>query len=195
MTLESCATFCKNYRYFGTEYGAECYCGDSLAPSSASAALSDCSMVCTGNPLEFCGAGNRLELYVNNSTGTATSSSSSSTAASTATAAQQAGPTQPATVSASGTTWKFRSCYTEATTGRALSGTSYAADTVTLESCATFCSAYAYFGTEYARECYCGNDFGAGAVVAPAGDCSFGCAGNAGEYCGAGSRLSAYARQ
>ncbi|KAH8908759.1 hypothetical protein BR93DRAFT_502707 [Coniochaeta sp. PMI_546] len=188
MTLESCATFCKNYKYFGAEYGGECYCGDSLASSSASAPLSDCNMVCTGNPLEYCGAGNRLELYINNSTGTATTSSTAATATAT-------GPTQPATVSASGTTWAWKNCYTEATTGRALSSTSYAADTVTLESCATFCSAYSYFGTEYGRECYCGNSFAAGSVVAAATDCSFKCAGNANEYCGAGSRLSVYARQ
>jgi hypothetical protein len=185
MTLESCAAFCKNYKYFGAEYAGECYCGDSLAASSASAPLSDCSMVCTGNPLEYCGAGNRLELYINNSTGTTTTTATP----------PPAGPTQPATVTASGTTWKWMNCYTEATTGRALSSTSYAADTVTLESCATFCSAYAYFGTEYARECYCGNSFAAGSVVAAATDCSFKCAGNATEYCGAGSRLSVYAKQ
>lgn len=192
MTLESCATFCKNYKYFGTEYGGECYCGDSLASSSASAPLGDCNMVCTGNPLEYCGAGNRLELYINNTTGTATASGASATTTATS---PPTGPTQPATVSAAGTTWKWTDCYTEATTGRALSSTSYAADTVTLESCATFCSAYAYFGTEYGRECYCGNSFAAGSVVAPAADCSFKCAGNANEYCGAGSRLSVYVKQ
>jgi hypothetical protein len=36
---------------------------------------------------------------------------------------------------------------------RALSADSYAADDMTLESCASFCSAYSYFGTEYGREC------------------------------------------
>lgn len=64
---------------------------------------------------------------------------------------------------------------------------------MTLESCAAFCSGYTYFGVEYARECYCGNSFGAGSVVAPATDCNFPCAGNSTEYCGAGNRLSVYA--
>jgi hypothetical protein len=193
MTLESCATFCKSYKYFGTEYGGECYCGDSLAPSSASAPLADCNMVCTGNALEYCGAGNRLELYIKNSTA---SSSSGTTATATTTAAPPpSGPTQPATVSVAGATWNWKNCYTEATAGRALSSTSYAADDVSLESCATFCGAYSYFGTEYGRECYCGNAFAAGSVVAPAADCNMKCSGNANEYCGAGSRLSVYAKQ
>lgn len=190
MTLESCATFCKSYKYFGTEYGGECYCGDTLASTSTSALLSDCNMVCSGNPLEYCGAGNRLELYINNSTatGTVTGPAVTTTAAST-------GPTQPATVAVSGVTWKWKSCYTEATTGRALSSTTYAGDAVTLESCATFCSGYAYFGTEYGRECYCGNSFAAGSVATAAGECSMKCAGDANEFCGAGSRLSVYAKQ
>lgn len=63
---------------------------------------------------------------------------------------------------------------------------------MTLESCASDCAGFTYFGTEYGRECYCGNAFGAGSVVAPAADCSFACAGNSAEKCGAGNRLSVY---
>lgn len=47
----------------------------------------------------------------------------------------------------------FAGCYTEATTGRALSSTTYAADSMTVESCMTFCAPYAMFGVEYGREC------------------------------------------
>lgn len=39
---------------------------------------------------------------------------------------------------------------------------------------------------------YCGNSFSAGSVVAAATDCSFPCAGNSLELCGAGDRLSVY---
>lgn len=170
MTLESCAAFCSNFKYFGTEYGQECYCGNTLSSSSAAAPLADCSMTCSGNPLEYCGAGNRLELYVNN-------------------ASTSTGPTQPSNV---GTAWTWYGCQTEATTGRALSSVSYAADTMTLESCASFCDGFDYFGVEYARECYCGNTFGAGSVNAPPSDCSMTCAANSNEYCGAGNRLSVY---
>jgi hypothetical protein len=37
-------------------------------------------------------------------------------------------------VSVAGATWNWKNCYTEATAGRALSSTSYAADDVSLES-------------------------------------------------------------
>lgn len=170
MTLEACATFCSAYHYFGTEYGGECYCGNTLASTSVSAPLSDCSMACTGNPYEYCGAGNRLELYYSNTTN---------------------GPTQPATV---GTTkkWTWEGCHTEATNARALAGAASSGADMTLEKCAAACDGFKYFGTEYGQECYCGNSFGTGSQVADAGDCSMTCAGNSKEFCGAGNRLSVY---
>jgi hypothetical protein len=63
MTVEECATFCVGYTYFGTEYGTECYCGNSFANPTSAAAESDCSFLCPGNSNEFCGAGNRLTMY------------------------------------------------------------------------------------------------------------------------------------
>lgn len=39
------------------------YCGNGLEAGSVVAPVTDCSMVCAGNPLEYCGNGNRLELY------------------------------------------------------------------------------------------------------------------------------------
>ncbi|KAF8858490.1 WSC-domain-containing protein [Acephala macrosclerotiorum] len=73
MTLEACATDCAGYAYFGVEYGGECWCANTLDATSALAPVTDCYFVCPGNSLEYCGAGNRLELY----TLSATSSSSS----------------------------------------------------------------------------------------------------------------------
>jgi hypothetical protein len=140
-------------------------------------------MPCSGNSLQYCGAGNRLELYVNNSTSTTPSPPT---------------PSQKAVVSGTaGVSWAFRSCYTEATSSRALAGASYADDEMTLESCASFCSdnSWGYFGTEYGRECYCGNGFAAGSVATDEKECGMGCAGDGGEVCGAGGRLSVYARQ
>ncbi|KAK3308814.1 uncharacterized protein B0T15DRAFT_411620 [Chaetomium strumarium] len=180
MTLENCAAFCAGYKYFGAEYSAECYCGNSLAPSSANASsLDECSMPCSGNPYEYCGGPNRLELY----------STDNYTAPS--------GPSQPATVrSSGGTTWNFYQCVAEPTTGgvRALSADAHAADDLTLEGCAAYCEGYAYFGAEYGRECYCGNELAAGAEEAPAGDCSMPCAGDEGQVCGSGNRLSVYSK-
>lgn len=172
MTLESCASFCSGYVYFGTEYSSECYCGNSLASSSAPAPLSDCSMTCSGNPYEYCGAGNRLELYKLDG------------------AVVPSGPTQPATVSGN---WSWVDCYTEGSNGRALSAKAWADDGMTLEKCGQYCQGYRYFGAEYARECYCGDGFGVGSVKAASQtECGMTCKGNGTEYCGAGNRLSVY---
>ena len=100
------------------------------------------------------------------------------------------GPAQPPTVD----NFNWYGCRTEGTGSRALAGATFASDTMTLQACRAFCSAYTYFGVEYARECYCGNSFTGGSIAAPATDCSFTCMGNAAQYCGAGNRLSVYSK-
>lgn len=170
MTLENCAAFCDGYKYFGTEYAGECFCGNTVHPTSTEASLEDCSMTCTGNPYQYCGGPNRLELYETDGV------------------VAPAGPSQPVTVG----TWTFYGCVTEATAARALGSDSLAADTLTLEDCAEFCAGYQYFGAEFGRECYCGNSFGTGSTEAPAGDCTMTCAGDSSQFCGAGNRLSVY---
>lgn len=59
--------------------------------------------------------------------------------------------------------WKHQGCYTEATSGRALSskqiyGSASNGD-MDLEMCASFCfdNGYSLFGVEYGQQCYCGN--------------------------------------
>ncbi|KAK0615933.1 heme peroxidase [Bombardia bombarda] len=177
VTLEGCAGVCGGggFGYFGAEFGRECYCGNSLAAGSVSAPLSDCSMTCAGDSYEYCGGSSRLELY--SLTGTV------------------ANPSQPANITAPSSTaggddvvWQFYNCMTEVSVGRALGGQHYADGNMTLESCGAFCEGSAYFGAEYGRECYCGDGFTEGSVVAPGGvaECDLVCAGNGGEYCGAG---------
>lgn len=51
------------YKYWGVEYGGECYCGDSWGDGSVDADENDCNFACPGDKLEFCGAGNRLSSY------------------------------------------------------------------------------------------------------------------------------------
>jgi len=183
MTLESCAAFCAGNKYFGTEYGGECYCGNLLAASSAEADQADCSMPCTGDATELCGAGNRLSLY---STDDVTAPPPTS---------------QPETVVGDdddATVWTFEDCYTENAAVevgvRTLGAEGFADDGMTLEVCAGLCADYAYFGTEYGRECYCGDTLAAGSEVALGSNCDMPCAGNVSEYCGAGNRLSVYAK-
>lgn len=65
MTVEKCATACAAYKYFGLEYGRECWCGNvlNITPNGGPAPQGDCSFACKGNPAQKCGAGNRLDSY------------------------------------------------------------------------------------------------------------------------------------
>ncbi|KAL8656949.1 MAG: hypothetical protein Q9226_002407 [Calogaya cf. arnoldii] len=80
MTVDRCAAVCKGSTLFGVEYGRECYCGDSLQAGSVMVEETQCNFPCPGNDAEFCGAGNRLDVY---HYGAATSSSSSSSSSAT----------------------------------------------------------------------------------------------------------------
>ncbi|KAL9602500.1 MAG: hypothetical protein Q9219_001794 [cf. Caloplaca sp. 3 TL-2023] len=197
LTNELCAAACQGYTYFGTEYSGECYCGNTLgtgavlAPGGADPTANGCSMKCNGNATQYCGGANRLTIYKLNATSTTTG-----TASSTATPTAPAGPAIKNTVG----TWSYNGCYTEGTNGRALGGLQnpVAGATLTLEKCASACAGYTYFGTEYSGECYCGNVFGAGAILATGGNdpaasgCSMLCNGDQLEYCGGPNRLSTY---
>ncbi len=61
ITVEVCAAFCKDYKYFGVEYGSQCYCGNTLGGSAAPEA--DCNMACAGNSAEKCGGPVRMNVY------------------------------------------------------------------------------------------------------------------------------------
>ena len=139
------------------------------------------------------------------STSTTTPGSTSSTTTSTSTAPTSTGTSGPLpyTDLAASKGFAFVGCSPEARRaddglGRTLTGASLAQDGMTNEVCLDFCRAkgYAYAGTEYRRECYCGNS------VAPTRqpkttlvslkDCSLTCLGNTAQYCGGQSWLSLY---
>ncbi|KAK3995264.1 WSC domain-containing protein [Cladorrhinum sp. PSN332] len=167
LTAEKCATACSGYKYFGLEYGRECYCGDSINEGSVEAAAEECSFSCPGNSAQTCGAGNRLTLYTRSGDATA--------------------PTLPSTYRALG-------CHSEPASSRALSAKVTRADDMTVQKCADVChsSGFPVFGVEYYNECYCGNGLTPGSVPAPETDCSFPCAGNANEMCGGDWRINVY---
>ena len=178
MTQESCISYCSglNYGYAGTEYSGECYCGDSLATTGASAAFTDCNMGCYGNTTESCGGPNRLTLFYNNATTTA-----------------------PPTTSLGTTTgWASIGCFSDSTAARTLTyaqGVPNGPGGMSVEQCTSACQAggYTLAGVEYAQECYCGNSFSNGGAQEPdMSGCNMPCAGNASEYCGGPNRLNVY---
>jgi hypothetical protein len=76
---------------------------------------------------------------------------------------------------------------------RSLPSNFFEASDMTHDKCYTNCKngGFAYFGVEYARQCFCGNEpfrFG----QAPNGDCNMACAGDSSKTCGAGWRISVF---
>lgn len=175
MTVESCISFCSSgsnsYVYAGVEYAQECYCGNFLASGASNVSMSECDMTCTGNASEFCGAGDRLNVYWN---GTQP-------------------PSSPIIVRSAGN-WTSLGCYNDSTTTRALANGMGVTEEVTVESCTTACqdAGYQYAGVEYADECYCGMTLDNGSEPTPASSCDMTCAGNSSEYCGGPDHLNLY---
>lgn len=195
MTVENCAAFCKGFMYFGIEYASECYCDELLRAGSVKAGEAECSMTCSGNDGEICGAGNRLTLYtlIVNPSGNSSSLSATISVSPTASLtppASSSTPSGPVVVSTAGS-FVYQGCYTEGTNIRALTATSITSANMSVESCATFCAGYSYMGVEYSSECYCANNISDGATFTSTG-CSMTCSGNPYEYCGGPSRLNLY---
>ncbi|KAI1079335.1 WSC-domain-containing protein [Whalleya microplaca] len=164
MTVEKCSTFCRRYKLFGLEYGRECWCGDTREHSSTQVSDGDCLFSCSGNPDQKCGAGNRLDVYSNSAYS----------------------PRKPAVIPGN----PYVGCFVDDGNPRPLPDKIISQGNMTAETCAQNCAGYNYFGNEYGRECYCGDNLPPN--QAPETDCSLPCAGNNDEICGAGSRLSVY---
>jgi hypothetical protein len=135
-TLNSCASFCLGYNYFGVEFGSECYCGDEIYVNSINQYSEvGCSANCAGNSSQKCGGPDFLNIYYVNATTVSMTTIPTPISA--------GGPTIVASVGP----FKHRGCYNEIG-GRALTGSSVANSSMTVELCASFCSAFQYFSVE-----------------------------------------------
>ncbi|KAH7330380.1 hypothetical protein BKA65DRAFT_565638 [Rhexocercosporidium sp. MPI-PUGE-AT-0058] len=195
VSLDTCATFCSGYSFFGVEYANECYCSNTLASTSALKPDADCSMNCAGNSTQFCvllisliGAGSRLSLYIKNSTSIPSSSPSSSTSKPSSTSSTVG----PSVTPAAGA-YTSLGCYTDNDVAqRSLVGAAFPDAGQTIELCAANCKTFAYFGLEYGAECYCGPAIVDSSVPAIDGRCSMPCGGNADQICGGSYGMNIY---
>ncbi|KAF7543009.1 hypothetical protein G7Z17_g11090 [Cylindrodendrum hubeiense] len=171
MTHETCISFCEagDFKYAGVEYSAECFCGNTLPPNKEPE--TDCDMPCPGDTTKDCGAGNRLSVFV----------STASTS-----------PVEPPTIPG----WTYIGCIEEGTGGRALThqvNVAGGANAMTNELCVAACEADGYdlAGTEYAGECFCGNEYANDGGL-PGEGCTMKCHGDSSQFCGGSNRLSAW---
>ncbi|KIW65578.1 hypothetical protein PV04_07824 [Phialophora macrospora] len=184
-TVAGCLQACQGYLYSGVEYGGQCFCGNTLAAGSVNASATDCSMTCNNNQTELCGGPSRLNMYVYGN-GTIPSTPPSIGGGNN-NPAPPSGPTIPATIG----NFTYQSCYTEVA-GRALTAFALADNSITLQTCASNCTQYQYFGVEYGRECYCGNALTSGSAPATDGRCNMACSGNSSFTCGGPNGLTLY---
>jgi hypothetical protein len=93
--------------------------------------------------------------------------------------------------------WAYAGCATDDYFTRTLTGASTSSDNMTVRTCADFCESKGFVlaGLEYARECYCGNDYSATSRAPKTGvlgACTQACSGDENEICGAAGALSMY---
>ena len=101
--------------------------------------------------------------------------------------------------------WTYLGCGTDKVGQRAMTKASSASDDMTNEKCAKFCSGgdkktegkqFAFFGTQYGRECYCDDDVRADAmpVSGVLGTCKMACGGDGSQKCGGYGAMSIWKR-
>ncbi|KAI1142985.1 putative glyoxal oxidase [Hypoxylon sp. FL0543] len=188
MTLESCQAFCsgKGTTLFGVEYARECYCGNKFETGSVQAPASDCNMLCAGDPSEYCGAGNRLSVYIENGTSVPTSTSTAPSSTDSGTPAPTGFPDG----------WTDQGCWQDGPNGRIMP-TYQAPDDpqLTRQKCAQTCfsNGYNISGAEYYTQCFCSNAiYNGGEPSNDTSQCSTPCGGDSSVMCGGPGYLSIY---
>lgn len=170
MTVDFCAESCSEYKFFGLEYGIECFCGSIHSAESILVDDSECSMACAGDDSEICGASYRLSVYENT---------------------DWIPVTNPEIVG-----YDYLGCYNDSLPTRALSDSFvYDSEAMTAEFCAEFCDGANYFGLEYFSECYCGSSLLEESIPFPETDCGFFCSGNSSQFCGGSHRMNVYVKE
>ncbi|KAH8155190.1 uncharacterized protein LAJ45_00199 [Morchella importuna] len=196
MCMNACAGATQNYIFAGTQYHRECWCGNTIP--TLKVGDEDCNFDCTGNGTQICGGngyfggGSYISLFADENRYTPGEGPISSSTTTDLTGTPTPTPSAPIDNPGNGS-FTFAGCYTEATTGRALS-VLQGSDTMDVNTCLGLCAGYAYAGLEYGRECWCGNTLGVGSALTVVTQCRMTCAGNPYEYCGSGSRLSLYTK-
>ncbi|EXJ54754.1 murein transglycosylase [Cladophialophora yegresii CBS 114405] len=92
--------------------------------------------------------------------------------------------------------WSYVGCGTDNYYNRILTGASKSDDQMTNEACAAFCDSkgFSVAGTEYSKECYCGNSIPESGKPIPGvvGDCTMKCSGDDSGFCGGAGTISLY---
>ncbi|KAL1864253.1 hypothetical protein Daus18300_007850 [Diaporthe australafricana] len=164
LTVGACEDFCRGDRYYGLEYGNECYCGYSIRNAAYQVPDSSCTVPCVGDHKEICGGGDLLSIYKSNFTFQ-----------------------QPMVK------YTAQGCYGEPQGSRALHRVLSSAK-MTSNKCLVLCSynSFYYAGLQFGTECWCGNSLDPNAKPIDQSKCSIPCGGDSSETCGGSLALQLF---
>ncbi|CAM9680684.1 unnamed protein product [Pylaiella littoralis] len=180
MTAASCALLCSGSPFFGTQYEVECWCGDDSSAQILSAnGVTTCGDSCSGDSSETCGGSYAMSVY------------------------SRGDAIPPPSTTSGGDEYEYSGCYADPEDGRSMakeadSDAMTAAVSRSMKRicfCATLCSGSPFFGTQYGKECWCGDDSSAQILsVNGVTTCGDSCSGDSSETCGGSYAMSVYSR-
>jgi len=166
MTTKLCVDTCrkKGYKFAGTQYASQCFCGNSYGKSGKA---NNCNMNCSGKQSEKCGGSWANSVYKVN-------------------ASIKLKPVYTNSIYNK----KYLGCFKDQN-NRDLKGTFTSSPKMSSNKCVNICgkSGYKFAGTQYASQCFCGNSYG---KSGKANNCNMNCSGNKNEKCGGSWANSIY---
>jgi hypothetical protein len=193
MSSSLCKTACakQNFGMAATEYGNQCFCGNTPLTTSTRVPTVLCSMACAGNSTETCGSSYMADLYTTGATTVTTPVASNGTATN---GTSSASPSSGSTAPASGTgniTSSALSCYTD---DSALSSTSFTSDFMSPTVCGNWClgKGFAFAGVRNGNICKCGNTSPKAFVPLSSCQSTAPCTADGSAYCGTSTAISVF---
>lgn len=196
--IQDCFSHTKNFKYAGTQYHRECWCGNTLP--ALKVGDEDCNFDCTGNGTQICGGngyfggGSYISLFGDSERVNGTVPTGTPTIPVVLPPSSTTAPPTP-TINPGNDIFGYAGCYAEPTSGGRALSTLWGTDDLTVNACLARCPTANYIAVEYGRECWCGTTIRAEATLKDDKECSMLCKGNAGEYCGAGGKFNLYTRK
>ncbi|CAM9620491.1 unnamed protein product [Ectocarpus sp. 6 AP-2014] len=162
MTADVCLALCADSAYYGTQYSQECWCGAEGADYDANGE-GVCDMPCGGDANEICGGFYTMSVYeIDVDDGETEETEETS----------------------------YLGCFSDPADSRVFVE-NISSDAMTAEICSEACAGSAYYGTQYATQCWCGAE-GADYDANGEGVCDMPCGGDANEICGGFYTMSVY---
>ncbi|CAM9520719.1 unnamed protein product, partial [Ectocarpus fasciculatus] len=176
-SAETCKAACVGYAYYGLQWREECFCGTADEDYTVYGESDNCVLACTGDASSTCGGSWAMDVYAMDDDVTAPPAVAPPTPA----------PAVPSIVTG------YLGCYTD-TRSRIFSAPIITdAENNSPETCMAACVGYAYYGLQYASQCFCGTADEDYTIYGEASNCNLSCTGDAASTCGGNWAMDVYA--